>query len=110
LIPEIPFHLEKICEVIRERAKIGRHHSIIVIAEGAKPYEGDLSVKRIQEDSGDTMRLGGIGEMLANKISNELGIESQETVPGHIQRGGSRRNRLTNRDTSVVYLTGIVLD
>ncbi len=35
------------------------------------------------------IRLGGIGEMLANRISNELGIESRDTVLGHIQRGGS---------------------
>jgi 6-phosphofructokinase 1 len=48
-----------------------------------------MLVKRIQEDSADTIRLGGIGEMLANKISDELGIESRETVLGHIQRGGS---------------------
>ncbi|HUL31942.1 MAG TPA: ATP-dependent 6-phosphofructokinase [Thermodesulfobacteriota bacterium] len=89
LIPEIPFHFEKVCHVIRERAKIGRHHSIVVIAEGAKPHDGDMYVKRIQEDSVETIRLGGIGEMLANKISDELGIESRETVLGHIQRGGS---------------------
>jgi 6-phosphofructokinase 1 len=89
LIPEIPFHLEKICHVIKERANLGRRHSIIVIAEGARPHDGDMHVKRIQEDSVDTIRLGGIGEMLANKISDELGIESRETVLGHIQRGGS---------------------
>ena len=89
LIPEVPFHLEKIYHVIRERAQMGRRHSIIVIAEGASPYDGEVSVKRIQQDSVDMIRLGGIGEVLANKISNELGIESRDTVLGHIQRGGS---------------------
>jgi phosphofructokinase-like protein len=89
LIPEIPFDLGKIYNVIRERAKSGRHHSIIVVAEGAKPKDGDMFIKRIQEDSAETIRLGGIGEMLANRISSELGIESRETVLGHIQRGGS---------------------
>jgi 6-phosphofructokinase 1 len=89
LIPEIPFHFEKICYVIRERANLGRRHSIIVIAEGARPHDGEMYVKRVQQDSVDTVRLGGIGEMLANKISDELGIESRETVLGHIQRGGS---------------------
>ena len=89
LIPEIPFHLEKICHVIKERAHLGRRHSIIVIAEGARPCDGEVFVKRIQQDSADMIRLGGIGEMLANKISNELGIESRDTVLGHIQRGGS---------------------
>jgi ATP-dependent phosphofructokinase / diphosphate-dependent phosphofructokinase len=89
LIPEIPFKMESVYHVIKERAKLGRHHSIIVVAEGAKPDGGDMLVKRIVKDSADTVRLGGIGEMLANKISQELGIESRETVLGHIQRGGS---------------------
>ncbi|MDI6763486.1 MAG: ATP-dependent 6-phosphofructokinase [Thermodesulfobacteriota bacterium] len=89
LIPEIPFSLEKIFHVIKERAKIGRHDSIIVVAEGAKPKDGDRFVKRILEESADSIRLGGIGEMLVNRISDELDIESRETVLGHIQRGGS---------------------
>ena len=89
LIPEIPFDIEKIYHVIKERAKIGRHHSIIVVAEGARPQGKEMFVKRIVEESADTLRLGGIGEMLSNKISDELGIESRETVLGHIQRGGS---------------------
>ncbi len=75
--------------MIKERAKIGRHHSIIVVAEGARPQGKEMLVKRIVEESADTVRLGGIGEMLANRISDELGIESRETVLGHIQRGGS---------------------
>ena len=89
LIPEIPFKMEAIYHVIRERAKVGRHHSIIVVAEGARPEGEDMCIKRIVKDSADTLRLGGIGEMLANKISHEMGIESRETVLGHIQRGGS---------------------
>jgi len=89
LIPEIPFDVGKICHVIKERAKIGRHHSIVVVAEGAKAEGRDMLIKRIVEDSADSVRLGGIGEMLANRISDELGIESRETVLGHIQRGGS---------------------
>lgn len=89
LIPEIPFKMDAIYHVIKERANIGSHHSIIVVAEGARPEGGDMLVKRVVKDSPDTLRLGGIGEMLANKISQELGIESRETVLGHIQRGGS---------------------
>jgi 6-phosphofructokinase 1 len=89
LIPEIPFDMEKIFQVIRDRVKIGRHHSILVVAEGARAKGGEMVVKRIVKDSADTVRLGGIGEQLANQISDELGIESRETVLGHIQRGGS---------------------
>jgi ATP-dependent phosphofructokinase / diphosphate-dependent phosphofructokinase len=89
LIPEIPFKLESVYHAIKEREKLGRHDSIIVVAEGARPDGSDMLVKRIVKDSADTIRLGGIGEMLANKISEELGIESRETVLGHLQRGGS---------------------
>jgi phosphofructokinase-like protein len=89
LIPEIPFKLDKIYQVIQERVKTGRHSSIIVTAEGAKPEGGDMQIKKIVEDSADTIRLGGIGEMLSNKISEEINVESRDTVLGHIQRGGS---------------------
>jgi len=89
LIPEIPFSLEKVFHVIKERSKTGKHDSIIVVAEGARPKDGDRFVKRIVEESPDSIRLGGIGEMLANRISDELEIESRETVLGHIQRGGT---------------------
>ncbi len=89
LIPEIPFKLNEIHEIIKERIKNGRHSSIIVVAEGAKPEGGDMHIKKIVEDSADTIRLGGIGEMLAQEISDEINVESRETVLGHIQRGGS---------------------
>ncbi len=89
LIPEIPFKLDSINEIIKERVKTGRHHSIIVVAEGAKPEGGDLVVKQIVEDSADTLRLGGIGEIIANTIQKQINIESRETRLGHIQRGGT---------------------
>lgn len=89
LIPEIPFKIDMIFSVILERVKTGRHHSIIVVAEGAKPEGADMFVKKIVDESPDTIRLGGIGEMLARRISDEINIESRETVLGHIQRGGS---------------------
>jgi 6-phosphofructokinase 1 len=89
LIPEIPFKHENIYTVIRERSAQGCRHSIIVISEGAKPEGGHMIVKKIVQESHDAIRLGGIGKMLADQISDELCIESRETVLGHIQRGGS---------------------
>ena len=37
LIPEIPFRYEGICQRIAEREQAGRHFSIVVAAEGARP-------------------------------------------------------------------------
>jgi len=89
LIPEIPFRLDEICRVIKDRIGLGRRHSIVVVAEGAKSEGGDIMVKRIVKNSPDTVRLGGIGKMLADKIASEISIEARDTVLGHIQRGGS---------------------
>ena len=88
LIPEIPFNMDKVCEVINERIKSGRNATIIVVAEGAKPDGGDVSVRMVVEDSHDPIRLGGIGDMVAHEISRKTNLETRVTVLGHIQRGG----------------------
>ena len=88
LIPEIPFNMDKVCEVINERIKSGRNATIIVVAEGAKPDGGDVSVRMVVEDSHDPIRLGGIGDMVAQEISLKTNLETRVTVLGHIQRGG----------------------
>lgn len=89
LIPEIPFSIEKVCDVINERIKNGRNSTIIVIAEGAKSTNGDSAVKMVVEDSHDPIRLGGIGDRVAEKISRDIHLETRVTVLGHIQRGGT---------------------
>jgi 6-phosphofructokinase 1 len=88
LIPEIPFHLDRICQVINERVQSGRTSSIIVVAEGAKPEGGEVVVKMTVEDSTDALRLGGIGNQIAAAITDEIHLETRVTVLGHIQRGG----------------------
>jgi len=89
LIPEIPFNLDKICEVINERVQCGRTSSIIVVAEGAKPEGGNVVVKMIVDESTDAIRLGGIGDQIAAAIRDKVHLETRVTVLGHIQRGGS---------------------
>ena len=87
LIPEIPYEIEKVCEKISARDKAGRHFSIVVVAEGAFPKGGDVS---ILGDSlpGQAKRVGGIAEPLAREIQKRTGKESRSLVLGHLQRGG----------------------
>ena len=87
LIPEIPYEIEKVCEKISARDKAGRHFSIVVVAEGAFPKGGDVS---ILGDSlpGQAKRVGGIAEPLAREIQKRTGKESRSMVLGHLQRGG----------------------
>jgi ATP-dependent phosphofructokinase / diphosphate-dependent phosphofructokinase len=88
LLPEIPFDIEKVCAKIRAREAVGRHFSIVVVAEGAKPLGGEaLIIER--RAAGTVDRLGGIGSRVARAIGDRTGKETRSLVLGHIQRGGS---------------------
>jgi 6-phosphofructokinase 1 len=89
LIPEIPFNLDSIIAKIKERQQRGRLFSLVVIAEGAYPQGGEISVGRIVEGSHEKIRLGGAGEKLARQIESTIGVEARCTVLGHVQRGGT---------------------
>lgn len=88
LMPEIPYHLDSVIEKINYRYTLDKKFSIIVIAEGAKPVDGEMVVSKMVAGSHDPIRLGGIGQKLANDIETTTGIESRVTVLGHLQRGG----------------------
>ena len=88
LIPEIPFDISKVCEKIRQREDRGRHYAIIVVAEGAAPKSGEMSL-RAPAEAGGAERLGGIGERVATMISEMTGKETRTVTLGHLQRGGT---------------------
>jgi 6-phosphofructokinase 1 len=89
LIPEQPFDIEQVCDLIRHRHARGRYFSIVVAAEGAIPKEGTLSVSTGQVDEFGHPRLGGIGHVLEREIEDRTGFETRATVLGHVQRGGT---------------------
>lgn len=88
LIPEIPFHWNKVYESVIKRSR-GARFSIICVAEGAKPSGGNVVVKERDQKRTDPIRLGGIGELVGKKINDDTGLETRVTVLGHVQRGGS---------------------
>lgn len=90
LLPEIPYDINKIVEKVREREEAGKQFTIIVVAEGAKPKDGEIVVSKIVDDSPDPIRLGGIANKLANDLEGLIkNHEVRSTVLGHIQRGGN---------------------
>ncbi len=89
LIPEIPYHLDHICQVLMERSNRGKGFSIACVSEGAKPFGGEQVVSKVVESSPDPIRLGGIGQKLQADIEATTGLECRTTVLGHIQRGGT---------------------
>lgn len=89
LLPEIPYDIDKVIDKVNERKKQGRLFTIIVVSEGAKPKDGEVVVAKIVADSPDPIRLGGIGNKLADDLEKRLENEVRCTVLGHIQRGGN---------------------
>lgn len=87
LIPEIEYDMEKVCASIKRRYETGRTYAIVVVAEGAKPRGGEMSIKGTE--IGREVRLGGVAEKVAFEIQEKTGIETRSLVLGHLQRGGS---------------------
>jgi ATP-dependent phosphofructokinase / diphosphate-dependent phosphofructokinase len=86
LIPEIPFDFEKVAAAIRARDAAGDLSSLVVVAEGARPRDGQQVKRDMQEGE---FRLGGIGDIVAREIAARTGKEIRTCVLGHLQRGGA---------------------
>lgn len=89
LIPEEAFDIEEVCASLVRRHEKGRYASIVVVAEGAQPKEGSLSLKDAEVDQFGHVKLGGIASVLATEIETRTGFETRVTILGHIQRGGT---------------------
>jgi ATP-dependent phosphofructokinase / diphosphate-dependent phosphofructokinase len=88
LIPEIPFRIESVCDKIRSREAEGRPFSIVVVAEGARPADGEAAYVE-EAQPGAAARYGGIADRVASEITRCTGKETRSLVLGHLQRGGS---------------------
>ncbi len=88
LIPEKRFEIEKVCAYVEHRFET-RYAPIVVVAEGARPADGDASAASQQLDAFGHVRFGGVGQMLADEIEKRTGKEARCAVLGHIQRGGT---------------------
>jgi len=89
LIPENPFDIDAVCEHVKKRFET-QYAPIIVVSEGAVPRDGGgMTLVSLERDAFGHVRLGGIGDRLANEIEERTGAEARAVVLGHIQRGGT---------------------
>jgi 6-phosphofructokinase 1 len=88
LMPEIPYDLDKVARCIQDRDAWGARFSIVVVAEGAVPRGGAMSVISKARE-GHQERLGGAGLFVANELEARTGKETRSVVLGHLQRGGA---------------------
>ena len=91
LIPEIPYDMNCIIKKIEDRRKKGKNFSIVVVAEGAMPKGGDITVASVRNEGKgvDNTKLGGIGQIVTKQIEELTGLEARCTVLGYMQRGGT---------------------
>ncbi len=87
LIPEIPYDLGKVTTHLKRKICPVQQYAIVVVAEGAKPAGGAVTVK--SREPGRVERLGGVGEIVAHELSRQGGFETRAVVLGHLLRGGS---------------------
>jgi len=89
LIPELEYDVDEVAQVCIERQQGGQRFTIIAIAEGAKPQDGERVVRETVEAPSEKVRLGGIGRTLQDQLDDRLESEIRTTILGHMQRGGT---------------------
>jgi 6-phosphofructokinase 1 len=93
LVPEVPFDINKLSDVVAHRHDRGRYASVVVVAEGAKPLGGlgdsELVLPERQQDLYGRERLGDIAHVIAPAISARTGYDSRVVQLGYVQRGGT---------------------
>ncbi len=88
LVPERPFSVDKVVNWVERRFE-SEFAPIIVVAEGAIPEGGAEVLHSGERDAFGHVRLGGVGQWLAEEIADRTGKESRAAILGHIQRGGT---------------------
>ncbi len=88
LIPEIDYDLKKVATFLKDLYHTRKRYSIVVVAEGAKPIGGSVTISKIIKDSPEAIRLGGISHQVASELEALTGHEARAIVLGHLLRGG----------------------
>jgi len=112
LIPECPFDMDRVCELLRERRGREINYSIIVVSEGAKLLgQQECLLDGKVDDFGHTS-LGGIASYVANEIEKKTGFESRSLILSHLQRGGTptAHDRLMARWFGIAAVDTIIND
>ncbi|GAA1392245.1 6-phosphofructokinase [Kitasatospora putterlickiae] len=89
VVPERPFHIEKLTDVVRERFDRQKKFAIVVCAEGAKPEPGSMHWEEGTKDIYGHERFTGIATQLSRELEHRLGKEARPVILGHTQRGGT---------------------
>jgi len=89
LIPERPFDLDEICQQVKKRVA-AKGSAVVVVAEGVTMKTSPEAVsKESKVDEFGHVKLGGVGDFLAEEIEKRTRLETRSVTLGHVVRGGS---------------------
>ena len=89
LLPEIPYDIDKVAEVVENRFAAGKKFSIIAVAEGAISKEDAKLKKKQYKAKLAERRYPSVAYEIAAALEEKTNREIRVTVPGHTQRGGA---------------------
>ena len=90
LVPEEPFDIDEVCDRIEHRHRARRELLDRRRRRRAqRPTEGTMELQTGEVDEFGHVRLGGIGNALADEIERRTGYETRVTILGHVLRGGT---------------------
>ncbi|MER5502410.1 MULTISPECIES: 6-phosphofructokinase [unclassified Streptomyces] len=90
VVPERPFDIDELTEVVGKRFSAGKKFAIVVVAEGAKPRAGSsMEVEQGTKDIYGHERFAGMATRLSTELEQRLGKEARPVILGHVQRGGT---------------------
>ncbi|MBS0267098.1 MAG: 6-phosphofructokinase [Planctomycetes bacterium] len=88
LIPEEPVNVERMCDVLLARRKAGKPYGLVVVSEGVTLPDAGFITSAAEVDDFGHVKLGGVGDRIADLIQRRTGIETRAVTLGHLQRGG----------------------
>ncbi|MEH6377009.1 6-phosphofructokinase [Streptomyces sp. KLMMK] len=89
VVPERPFDIDELTEVVGRRFEAGKRFAIVVVAEGAKPRRGSMAFETGATDVYGHERFAGVARQLSDELERRLGKEARPVILGHVQRGGT---------------------
>jgi 6-phosphofructokinase 1 len=88
-VPEVPIDINHCIDVLTRRRTEGKNYGIVVVSEGAEFPEKGMVTLQAESDAFGHVRLGGVGNAVADLIEKRTGVETRCVVLGHLQRGGA---------------------
>ncbi len=89
LIPEVPYDINQVAQVVEQRATGKKPFSILAVAEGAMDVEEAKMRRKDREAYRAETGFTSISSRICKQLADMVGVETRPVVPGHMQRGGT---------------------